>query len=90
MNDTVDHVFPAASTQDPDFSDFSFWKSDFSNIQIDIPDSSILIDAVEGELGLGLPDQEDIDEDHFGDAEEVSIASMDLQEHLSAMKNTKF
>jgi hypothetical protein len=95
LNDTVDHVFPPTSTQDPDFSDFSFWKSDFSSIQIDVPDVSIPIDTIVGPSASGqiLPNQgleEDIHGDVFGDVEEESIASMDLQEHLSAMQNTKF
>ena len=63
--------------------------------QRDVPDVSIPIDTIVGQSASGqiLPNQgleEDIHGGVFGDVEEESIASMDLQEHLSAMQNTKF
>lgn len=94
LNDTVDQVFPpGTSTQDPDFSDFSYWKSDYSSIQIDVPDGGEVSEQMQtvslvADLESGRQDEDE--EDDFGDAEEVSIASLELQEHLSAMQNTKF
>ncbi|KAJ3346883.1 hypothetical protein HDU91_006930 [Kappamyces sp. JEL0680] len=87
LNETVDQVFPPTKVPNPEFGDFSYWKSDFSQIHIDIPDDVVhSVEAIESEEEDGQSHYED---SQNGILDEDS-ASQELQAQLKAMQNTSF